>query len=264
MIPNQVLTKPAPAIQPPVPTGAGGAWAYRLSSHRQGFVLDQHATIAIRADSSTRTDTVSSHAEVSFTATAASGVTGSVVAFLVQNGVQEPSVPNGLVLPFPFRASYSARGTQIDFTFPRDDLPCTSTPLAVAQSLRDLWFRPPDTLRAGVTWEDSASYVLCRDGIPLRATAHQVFRITAAADHDGRTLLSISRASRTTIEGSGVQFGEAVTVSGSGSGELVYAFDPVAGEIISASGRATTDMSFRSRLRTQAVHQVAEVRLGRS
>jgi hypothetical protein len=232
---------------------------------RQRFVLDQRAVLAIHADTVVSTDTVSSHIEVSFTTVAmTNGVSGTVAAFLVQSEGHDPSTPAGLGLPFPFEASDSQRGAQVDFTAPRDASPCASIALAVAQSLRDLWFRPPDTLRVGSTWEDSASYVLCRDSIPLHTVVHRVFHITGAAERDGRTLLSISRASRVTFDGTGAQFGEPVSASGNGNGDLVYVFDPAAGEVVSASGTATMDLTFRSGLRKQEVRQVVEIRISRS
>ena len=264
-IPNQVLTKPAAATAPMPPEPPNGPWPYRPSSRRQAFAVDQRAILAVRSDTITRIDTISSHAEVAFlTASSTGGVSGSVGVFVVQGAGRGASTPAGLGLPFPFRAEYSVRRRQLDFTTPRDTAPCASNPLAVTQSLRDMWFRPPDTLRVGTMWEDSSSYVLCRDDIPLRASVHRSFRITGVTQHESRALLAITRASRTTIEGSGVQFGESVGVSGNGSGDLVYSFDPVSGEVVSASGSATMDLSLRSRLRNQTVRQVGEIRIGRN
>ncbi len=262
-VPNQVLTKPAP-VSVPVPAAHTNAlWLYRPSSQRQSFVVDQHATIVIRQDTVTRTDTVSSHAEVVFTSTS-SAVSGNVNAFLVTSAGHAAATPSGLTIPFSVHAGYSARTLQLDFDAPRDVSTCSSTALTVAQSFRDLWFRPADTLRVGTTWEDSSSYTVCRDGIPLRATAHRMFRVTGSVERDGRTLLEISRMARTAIDGNGAQFGEAITVSGTGSGQLVYDFDPASGEVTSASGTATLDLSMRSRARTQTVRQTAEIRIGRS
>lgn len=262
-VPNQVLTKPAP-VSAPVPVArTTGLWLYRPSSQRQSFIVDQSATIVIRQDTATRTDTVSSHTEVAFTSTS-SAVSGNVNAFLVGSAGHPAATPPGLTIPFSVHAGYSARALQLDFDAPRDVSNCSSTALTVAQSLRDLWFRPTDTLRVGTTWEDSSSYVICRDGIPLRATARRMFRVTGSVERDGRTLLEISRMARTAIDGSGAQFGEAITVSGTGSGQLVYDFDPASGEVVSASGTATLDLSMRSRVRTQAIRQTAEIRIGRN
>jgi hypothetical protein len=93
---------------------------------------------------------------------------------------------------------------------------------------------------------------------------HRAFRISGISELGGRASLAILRASRTMIEGTGAQFGEAVEVSGTGSGQLLYDLDPASGEITSASGTATLDLSLRSRVRTQVVRQTAEIRIGRS
>jgi hypothetical protein len=263
-VPSQVLTKPAPASAPATTPRVGGPWAYRPSTEREAFAVDQQAIVVIRLDTSAHTDTVSSHAEVAFRVAATThGIDGDVGAFLVQDVTHAAGTPPGLVTPFPFRAEYPARGIQLDFIAPVNAAPCSSTALAVAQSLRDLWFQPPDTLRVGATWSDSSSYVVCRDGIPLHATVHRVFHISAMAAAGGQPLLSISRVARTVIDGSGTQFGETVGVNGAGTGQLAYNFDPASGEIVSATGNATLDLSLHSHLSTQNVHQAVEIRISR-
>jgi hypothetical protein len=264
-VPNQVLAKPAPApVAAPI-ARTGGPWAYRPSVDRQGFVVDQRAVVSIRSDTTTRADTIESHVELAFiVAPAGNVVAGNVSVFRVAGGGRPAATPAGLAVPFAVRAEYAAREAQLIFTSPRDDTPCASLARSAAQSLRDVWFRPPDTLRTGALWQDSTSYVMCRDGVPLRATTHRTFRVSAASTNNGRTTLSISRSSRTTFDGAGAQFGESVTVSGAGNGELNYVFDPSRGEILSASGSSTLDLTLRSRARTQAVRQSTETRIGRS
>ena len=263
-VPNQVLTKPAPVHAPPQVARPVGAWAYRASAAAQRFTVDESAVISIELDSATRIDTVSSHAEVAFTnAPATHAVNGNVGAFLVGAAGRTPATPRGLQVPFPFRAMYAATNLQVEFIAPADVTPCSSSELAAVQSLRDLWFEVPDTLRIGSTWADSSSYVTCRDGIPLRATVHRMFHVAGSAAHDGRTHLSVMRLSRTLVEGRGVQFGDSVTVSGAGNGQLAYDLDPVSGEVASATGTATLDFSLRSSRRTQIVRQAAEIRIAR-
>jgi hypothetical protein len=263
-VPNQVLTKPVPQAAATPVARTAGPWTYRPSAQRQAFILDQRAIVVVRLDSTSRSDTISSHAEVFFTLAGSSGLSGSVTAYLVEAGGRGAATPAGLATPFPVRAEYSARGSQVEFTTPRDATPCSSVALAAAQSLRDLWFRIPDTLHAGASWEDSTSYIVCRDGIPLRATVHRTFRLSGATDSGGRLLIEITRVSRTAIAGVGEQFGEAIAVNGSGSGQLVYEFDPSSGEVVSANGSSVLDLSFRSRLRSQLMRQTVVTRIGRS
>jgi hypothetical protein len=172
-------------------------------------------------------------------------------------------MPVGLILPFEFSAVYPAHGRQLVLSAEAATPPCASSGLAVAQSLRDLWFQPPDTLRVGTTWKDSASYVVCRDGIPLRTTVQRTFRITGVEKRAGRLALLIGRSSRTAIEAEAVQSTEAIRISGSGTGEFSYALDPDSGEILSGSGLTELDLVFRSRVRAQRVHQASGTRVVR-
>lgn len=262
-VPNQVLTKPTPVSAPAPAVRGNGPWLYRPSTAAQHFVIDQRAVVTIGVDTTARPDTLTSHAEVSFTH-GARAVTGSVAAFLVGDAARAPATPQGLQVPFSFSASYASADLQLAINTPADSVPCSSTGRATLQSLRDLWFQAPDTLRVGSTWSDSASYVTCRDGIPLRSVVHRMFHVAAAAERDGRVVLSIARLARTVIDGRGLQFGDSVAVTGSGNGQMTYDFDPVRGELISARGSSTLDISLRGSQRTQIVRQTAEIRIGRS
>ena len=263
-VPNQVLTKPAPVHAPPPVVRSAGSWVYRVSTAPQRFTVDQNAVIVVGLDTAARTDTVSSHAEITFSNTPATrGVNGTVSALLVRGAGRTATTPPGLQVPFPFRAAYRDDGRQLEFIAPADVTPCSSTQLAAVQSLRDVWLETPDTLRVGSTWSDSSSYVTCRDGIALHATIHRMFHVAASTVRDGRTLLSVARLSRTLVEGRGVQFGDSVTVSGAGNGQLAYELDPSSGEMSSANGTATLDLSLRGSQRTQIVRQTVEIRISR-
>lgn len=263
-VPNQVLTKPAPVHAPPPVARSPGRWVYNPSTAAQRFTIDQSAAITVGVDSAARTDTVTSHADVAFSNTPSTrGLNGTVSALFVGGGGRTAATPAGLQIPFSFRATYAAANLQLQFTAPVDSTPCSSTELAAAQSLRDLWFQAPDTIRLESMWADSSSYVMCRDGIPLRATVHRMFHVAASTVREGRTFLSITRLSRTLVEGHGTQFGDSITVSGAGNGQLTYELDPSSGEISSASGSATLNFSLRSSQRTQIVRQAAETRITR-
>jgi hypothetical protein len=263
-VPNQVFTKPAPVSVAPPAVRVIGPWGYHPSTQRQGFTIDQTAIVAIRLDTTVRADTISTHAEIAFTRASGGATSGNVSAFAVQSSGRGAATPAGITLPFPFRAEYSASARQFDFTAPRAAMPCSSVALAALQSMRDLWFQAPDTLRVGTTWTDSSSYVVCPDAIPLRATARRSFRVSGSSERDGRVVLTISRISRSTLDGTGAQFSETVGVNGAGSGSLDYEFDTSNGEVVSAKGTSTLDLTLKSRVRTQVVRQTVEIRIGRS
>jgi hypothetical protein len=209
-------------------------------------------------------DSVSSSAEVAFVVSMPTKrVTGTVNSFRVQNSGRGAAVPLGLALPFPFVGTYSERGQQLSFIAPSAS-PCVTPALPVAHSLRDLWFQAPDTLQLGSTWDDSASYTNCRDGVLLRTAVWRTFRVTAASERGSRMLLTLSRSSRTTFEGTGTQAGEPVTITGSGTGEIAYTVDSGAGAILAARGSSTLELTLRSKLRMQGVRQVSDIRIDRS
>jgi hypothetical protein len=266
-VPDQLLHPSAPVVRraPSALLGArwGHRWVYRASAQRLVYTLEQHAQLKIRQDTVERFDSVSSRVVAAFTVAGQARVTGTVNDFGVQGSGHGMSVPAGVALPFPFAATYEDRGRQLSFIAPSAS-PCLTPALPIAQSLRDLWFQAPDTVWLGRTWSDSTSYASCRDGIQLRTEVHRAFRVSDVVDRDGRVLLTIQRASRTTIEGDGAQSGEAVSVRGSGTGELAYTVDLVAGQILSARGSSNLQIILTGRLRTQNVQQKSDIRIDKN
>ena len=264
-VPEQAITRavPQPAIAASAPTVTAG-WGYHASPTRHQFVVAQRALLTIRQDTTTRTDSVFSRTELGYTVFASTGrLTGSVTTFRAQLGTAAAATPVGLRVPFAFVATLSAsRHTQLEFLSPVGaTTPCASVALSVSQSLRDLWFQPPDTLRLGTSWEDSATVMICRDGVPLRSIVRRTFRVRSADGAAGHVILTVVRTSRASIEGVGAQSGEAVKVNGNSAGELIYRIDPATGTILSADGESTLLLQLSSRLRSQEIRQTAEMRI---
>ena len=264
-VPEQTITRavPQPAIAAATPTLTAG-WSYRASPTRHQFVVAQRALLTIHQDTTTRTDSVFSRTEVGYTLFASTGrLTGSVTTFRAQLGTTAAATPVGLRVPFTFVAIVSAsRHTQLEFLSPAGaTTPCASVALSVSQSLRDLWFQPPDTLRIGTLWEDSATVMVCRDGIPLRSIVRRIFRVRSADGTAGHVVLTVVRTSRARIDGEGAQSGESLKVTGDSAGELLYLVDPATGTILSAEGASTLRLQLSSRLRNQEIHQTAEIRI---
>jgi hypothetical protein len=268
-VPNQVMTKPVPASAPAPQPRARDFWVFKSQQNRQLFVIDQHAIVTTRRDTATRADSVSSHTELSLYSADESGanIHGEVTAFTVRAGGAPAAVPVTIPFPLQFTAMFSAHDRQVVFDMTGYG-ECGTPSFVAIQSIRDLTFHLPDTLRIGTTWQDSSAYLICRDGIPMNATVRRTFRVTGTAQENSRTLLLVSRSSHTELGGNGFPFGELAIVTGMGNGALVYKIDPASGEIISALGSATLDLVEHNeaggKARTQAAHQVAEIRIGRS
>jgi hypothetical protein len=256
-IPEQPIGRavPAPVVVAAAPAD-GGPWLYRPATQRRSATLDQQATIEIRQDTLTRTDTVSLHVDVAYTMFARTNrVTGAISAYRVHAGIAAPGTPPGLGVPFPFAGDFPSRTRQLELTQPASQTACASPAFGAAQSLRDLWFQPPDTLRIGTIWSDSSTYIFCRDGIPLRTTSQREFRVTAFADDGERLVLTIVRRAHGTLRGDGAPAGAPLMISGTTTGDLTYQLAPATGELLSASGTSLLEFTLTSKLRTQQVRQ---------
>jgi hypothetical protein len=262
VVPRQVLTKPVMASVATV--SEDSSWQYRPASRRLAYAVDQRAQLVIREDAAASVDSVSSHAEVAFSVSALTNqVTGVVTAFSARHSGEVGAVPQGLSLPLPFTATFGDGGRELIFVAPSAPS-CLSPSVPVLHTLRDLWFKTPDTLRVGTTWADSASYSSCRDGVPLRSVVTRTFRVTSGGRLGGRLQLIVRRVLQTTINGDGTLAGEPVSVRGTGTGELEYTLDPVGGEVVSARGSSSLELTFHGKLRTQTVRQAGEIRIDRS
>jgi hypothetical protein len=263
-VPEQAMSRkapPPPATAPAAPVVAAG-WAYHLTSARHSLVIEQRAELTIHQDTGTRTDSVFSRAEVAYSIFTSTGrLTGSVTTFRSRIGANPAARPVGLMVPFTFVATLPAsRNQQIEFTTPATGADaCASTALAVSQSLRDLWFQPPDILRAGASWDDSAAVTVCRDGIPLHTVVRRFFRVTTVDAVSAMAM--ITRTSHTVFDGQGSQAGEPVAISGSSEGKLIYTVEPATGTIVSALGKSTLALRLKSRLRNQDIRQTAAIEI---
>ena len=259
-IPEQPIGRVVPAPVVVATPAGGGPWLYRPATQRRAVTLNQQATVEIRQDALVRTDTVSLQTEVAYTVFAGTHrISGIISAYRVQSGSAAAGTPPGLVVPFPFAGDFPSRGRQLELTQPASRTACASPAFGAAQSLRDLWFQPPDTLRIGTLWSDTSTYVVCRDGIPLQASNARTFRVTAAADSGGRQVLTINRRARGTIRGDGAQSGEPLTILGQLSGELTYHLAPATGDMLSVTGTSLLEFTLTSRLRTQQVRQQSRI-----
>jgi hypothetical protein len=258
-IPEQPIGRAAPAPVAASVAPGGGPWLYRPATQRRSVALDQQATVEIRQDTLVRTDTVSLRANVAFTVFAGTNrVTGAVSSYRVQTGAAS-GTPPGLGVPFPFAGDFPSHKLQLELTQPAPQTACTSPAFGAVQSLRDLWFQPPDTLRLGTVWTDSSSYTVCRDGIPLHMVSLREFCVTASADDGERQVLTIARRAHGTVSGDGAQAGEPLTISGTTSGDLTYQLAPATGEVLSAAGASLLEFTLTSKLRTQRVLQRSRI-----
>ena len=219
---------------------------------------DAAALTAARADSSRTTLTVRWDS-----AGRASVRSGAVLSFRV--GAAAPSgggvmaVPVGLTLPLSLAAVVDAEGGAVRITEPRES-GCGSA-AAVAQMVREVLVAPPRRLTRGLTWADSLRTTICRDSIPLALTSIRHYVVEDARVQEGRAIVVIRRRSSTTLSGTGTQFGEAVTISGEGEGELLFGLRLDDGQMTEGNGVSSLTLTLVGRRKTQVVAQSARLEI---
>jgi hypothetical protein len=213
--------------------------------------------VTTQTDTLVRVDTLSGELEVAWSDVPGSApprIAGLVSDYRAARGADAAMAPAGITLPFSFTAERRAEGTQPTFVIPdaaRCDLPIA----AAVQPLRDLWMSPPDTLREGAAWEDSTRHNICRDGVMIEVATHRRFTATGARLRDGQLVVLVARASRTTLAGAGLQFGDSVFVVGAGEGNATLELSLGGGVIIAGEGTSELRVDFRGSRRSQRVVQ---------
>lgn len=161
--------------------------------------------------------------------------------------------------PIAIVAELDAERRAVRVTTPRESS-CGSD-AAAAQMLREVLFAPPSRLTRGISWVDSLRTTICRDSIPLTLTSSRLYVVEDARVQDGRAVVVIRRRSTTTLSGTGTQFGEPVTITGEGQGELLFGLRLADGQMTDGNGVSTLTLSLAGRRKSQVVTQNARLEI---
>ena len=252
---------PVPVADPVDPLAS--PWVVRRTGARVAQTIRIDATIDASVDSLTPAlvDTMQSEltAEWSVPTTGfPQRYVGSVTAYRVANAADSALLPQGLAVPFAFTAEQRTPGQQPTFTTP-DGASCDAPHAVIVHGVRDLWLSLPDTLVTGQTWQDSGRYVVCRDSIPLQTEVERTFRVTGAMRRGRAVIVTVERRTMTRFAGTGTQFGEPVSISGTGTGAVMLEVALEDGIIVFASGDSELQVTLRGRRRTQEVTQRSRI-----
>ncbi|MEN9790794.1 MAG: hypothetical protein RLZZ63_452 [Gemmatimonadota bacterium] len=212
-----------------------------------------HTTLLVRWDSSGR-------------ATARAGsLTSYRVSAAVPAGAPSGPVsgapPAWLTMPLAIVAALEADRQMVRVTTPRES--SCGVDAAAAQMAREVLLAPPSRLARGVSWVDSLRTTVCRDSIPLTLTSTRRYVVEDARVQDGRAVVVIRRRSTTTLSGAGTQFGEPVTITGEGQGELLFGLRLDDGQMTDGNGVSTLTLSLTGRRKSQVVTQNARLEIRR-
>ena len=243
------------------PDPFGAPWVVRDGGMRRSQLVEVRALLTSQVDSFVRVDTLRSLLEFAWgdvPETDPPRIAGLVSDARVGLGGDSLATPRGLTLPYSFTSEIRAPTAQPTFLVP-DAAACNSAAAALVHGVRETWLSLPDTLWPGRSWRDSTNYPTCRDGVALTLEVVREFTPTGARLRDGQLVVLLTRRTRSTVRGEGTQFGEPISITGEGEGEMTLEVALVAGAIMVAEGTSELRLEMRGRRRVQ--HLVQESRI---
>ncbi len=211
-------------------------------------------TLSVRWDSTSRTTTR--------TGSLTSYRIAAVVPASTPVGAPPTATPPWLTTPLAIVAALDADRQMVRVTTPRES--SCGVEAAAAQVAREVLLAPPSRLARGVSWVDSLRTTVCRDSIPLTLTSARRYVVEDARVQDGRVVVVLRRRSTTTLSGTGSQFGEPVTITGEGQGELLFGLRLDDGQMTDGNGVSTLTLSLTGRRKSQVVTQNARLEIRRA
>jgi hypothetical protein len=120
---------------------------------------------------------------------------------------------------------------------------------------------PP--LLSSPSWFDSTSYQLCRGGIALHVRRVVHYNRMPSRSQAGRAnyLTYVIRQATVTINGTGIQWGEAVQAFGHGTSVDTTLIGEDDTRVVQVQGQAQLELNFRSNLRNQHFKQLTQLQL---
>ena len=258
--PSPTTGTPAPANVPapepvvsnatPVPGSTG-----RMVSWMPGFsryVVTSHAAVHVEGDTlPPRDDSVATRAYLQMRVSpesAPNGVVITVDSFLVspQRGAPFSSM---LAIPIAFQALLDPARLRMDFLAEQVMLgkPCIGPGATLLQLARDLAPALPSPLERGHKWTDSTTHQLCRSGVPLTVTSRHEWTVEGEVEQAGRTFVRLTRATESTVAGTGSGRRAGASVAGTSRAQAEYLLDPAMGRLHSAIANSTAELRVRER-----------------
>jgi hypothetical protein len=252
---------PRPARVPPQPVAGdplAGPWQFRDLDMRRTQRLHVQSVLTSQMDTVVRVDSVESRLEAAWAPvpeTQPRRLAGMVTAFGVRTPNEETwRTPDGVSLPFSFVALHEVAAAMPRISTP-DAAACGVPNAAAVQPWRELWLEVPPTLRSGSVWEDSTTYSLCRDSIPLVVTTVRRFEALGSHLRGDVQVVTVQRLSRTRFAGVGRQFGEDVRLEGEGEAAMQLELSLAGGVILAGEGTSEVQMTLAGRRRVQRLVQ---------
>lgn len=183
-------------------------------------------------------------------------VAGTIDSLRVERGARTITADTVVSLPVGLQGTLDRQGgvLELQSAVPTDSACGTSLDPVIAMT-RDLFVRLPNRLTSGMTWEDTTRSTSCRGRIPVTTTTISTYSVLGEQASEQQRLLAIGRTTLLHMEGSGLQFGRAATVSGSGSGNGTFLIDPENAELVEGRSESTVTVTFEAGMLRQTFTQ---------
>jgi hypothetical protein len=232
---------PSPVSRPAEPT----SWSPRYTTGTWRYELRTDAVVALTADTAAQRVPVHSVAHYTITLQPAGGqlaLSGAVDSVAVVAEGRAATPQTGQPSRPRFTGAVSPRGALSSLqTTPAGSCQGGIDP-AVANA-GDLIVSLPATLSTGTSWRDTATVVTCRGEVPLTATIVREYRVVGPATWHEAPALRIERRTMTSLQGTGRQGVQTISVSGSGSSTATLYVDRTAAVLLGASGESHSTLT---------------------
>lgn len=260
---------PGPARREPAPEAPAapeadplvGPWTLRPAGGERTYAITLDGTLTSRIDTVERVDTLRAHVRAALSRATSDGavrLAGLLIEYATSTGDSVPfASPTGLRLPLPISAPLSAAGGQPEWRVATGE--ACSPASAALQPLRDLWVGAPARLAVEQSWQDSTSYTICRDSIPLEVRSIRRFTVLGAERWNDEVVLRLARTTQTRVVGDGTQFGERLSIAAEGTSSLRLLVSLAGGEVLRGDGDAELTMTMTGRRRVQELRQQTRI-----
>lgn len=257
--PDRPGAPPAPEAAPPI-VRSPGRWTLERDTGFTRYHIRNSATISLAGDTVVAPNSLSTVMVVSVTVGDAVDnlkLTGSIDSVVVQRGARISNSDSAPPLPIFLEGVLDRQGGVLELrniSLPTDSLCGTSLDPVVAMT-RDLFVRLPSRLASGMTWQDTTRSTSCRGRIPVSTTTVASYTVLGEQFMEQHSLLAVSRNISLLLEGSGMQFGRAATVQGSGSGSGMLLIDPKNAALVESRTQSTITVTFEAGMLRQTFTQ---------
>jgi hypothetical protein len=264
-------TPPVPARSTPAPDSPAapvadplrGPWELRPAVGERTYSIALEGTLVSRVDTLERVDTLRAQVRATLsrvTDDALGRLAGLLTEYGTSSGDSVPFTPlPGVLLPLPVSATPGPPGAQPAWRIAGGG-DCSAAAAAM-QPLRDLWVGAPSRLAVDQSWQDSTSYTICRDSIPLAVRSIRRFTVLGAEPWRDEVVLRVARATHTRIAGEGTQFGEPLSIAAEGMSRIEILVSLAGGEVVRGAGDAELAMAMTGRRRLQELRQRTRIEI---